>query len=214
MKPRDLMDMVVLVADRNMEAAVRGLLSRQQALRRKPVDMEILRHPQRDSGCCNGGVEFLSAFVNQFSHALLMFDREGCGQDDQTPESIEERIEERLSRSGWNGRAKAIVLDPELEIWVWSASPHVEESLGWCDHAMPLRQWLLDQGYLRSGEVKPARPKEAMEAALYLSGTPRSSAIYRHLAETVSLRGCTDRAFLKFQEMLQQWFGTNDLRAE
>jgi hypothetical protein len=209
MKPRDPKDMVILVADKNMEAAVRGLLSRQQTLNIRQVDAEILRHPQRDSGCCNSGVEFLATFASQFVHALLMFDREGCGQDDQTAESIEENIEERLSRSGWNGRAKVIVLDPELEMWVWSASPHVEECLGWCHHATPLRQWLLDQGYLRSGEAKPVRPKEAMEAALYTSRTPRSSAIYRHLAEKVSLRGCADRAFLKFRDVLQQWFGSS-----
>jgi hypothetical protein len=203
-------DMIALVADRNMEAAIGGLLSRHRALSIRQADVEILRHPQRDSGCCHGGVEFLSAFVDQFSHALLMFDREGCGQEDQTPENIETYIEERLSRSGWNGRAKVIVLDPELEIWVWSASPHVEECLGWNDPAMPLRQWLLDQGYLRGGEAKPLRPKEAMEAVLYTSRTPRSSSIYRRLAEMVSLRGCADRAFLRFRHVLQQWFGTND----
>ncbi|OHB66524.1 MAG: hypothetical protein A2Y76_08290 [Planctomycetes bacterium RBG_13_60_9] len=209
MSPGEPRDMVILVADKNMEAAVRGLLSRQQPLNIRRIDAEVLRHPQRDSGCCNSGVEFLSAFTNQFAHAMLMFDREGCGRDDQAPENIEQSIEERLSGSGWNSRAKAVVLDPELEIWVWSASPHVEECLGWRSCPTPLRQWLLDQGYLHSGEAKPVRPKEAMEAALYASRTPRSSAIYRHLAERVSLRGCADRAFLKFRDVLQQWFGSN-----
>ena len=206
MKSLSRRDVIVLVADSNMEAALRGLLSRHEALGIRMIDAQILRHPQRDSGCCKGGVDFLSAFTNQFEYAWLMFDREGCGQDEQTPADLEERIEERLSHSGWRGRAKTLVLDPELETWVWSESPHVAQCLGWDNESVPLRQWLADRGYLRTGQAKPERPKEALEAALYCSRTPRSSAIYRHLAETVSLRGCTDRAFLKFTSVMQLWF--------
>jgi hypothetical protein len=206
MKSSDPRDLIVLVADSNMQAAVSGLLSRGQALGIRPVDVEIPKHPQRDSGCCRGGVEFLSPFTNQFRYALVMFDREGCGQDEQAPGDIEGRIEERLSHSGWNDRASAIVLDPELEVWVWSASPHVEQCLGWRDQTVCLKEWLATQGYLSGDRLKPVRPKKAMEATLHYSRTPRSSAIYRHLAETVSLRGCTDRAFLKFTSVMQRWF--------
>jgi hypothetical protein len=208
MKPHNTRDMMVLVADRNMEAAVRGLLCRPEALGIRTIGAEVFRHPQRDSGCCSNGVEFLATFLAQSSYVLLMFDREGCGREDETAVDIENTIEERLSCSGWNDRAKVIVLDPELETWVWSASPHVEECLGWRNQPVPLRQWLIDRGHVHSGDAKPVRPKEAMEDALYVTRTPRSSAIYGRLAERVSLRGCADRAFLKFRNVLQQWFGS------
>lgn len=207
MSPVNSTDMFVLVADSNMRAAVQGLLSRTQALEIRAVDAQIRTHPQRDSGCCCTGIEFLSAFAGRFPHALLMFDKEGCGRDDESAAGIEDALKERLSRCGWDRRAKVIVLDPELEAWVWSSSPHVEECLGWRNQPVPLRQWLLDQGHLHHGESKPRRPKKAMEDALYISRTPRSSAIYRHMAETVSWRGCTDRAFLKFRRTMQEWFG-------
>jgi len=206
MKSSDRRDLIVLVADSNMKAAVRGLLSREQALGIRTTDVEVLAHPQRDSGCCKGGVDLLSAFANQFQHALLMFDREGCGQERCSPTDMEHALEERLSSSGWSDRAKAIVLDPELEIWVWSGSPHVDQCLGWINQSTALREWLIARGYLDRDQVKPARPKEALEAALYESHTPRSSAIYRRLAETVSLRNCTDRAFRKFVDTIQGWF--------
>jgi len=199
-------DLVVLVADRNMEAAVRGLFSRQEALGIRKVDVHILRHPQKDCGCRNGGVEFLAVFPGQYRHALLMFDREGSGEEGQRPETIESDLEGRLSLSGWAGRAAVIVLDPELETWVWSGSPHVAACLGWTDRTMSLPQWLCDKGYLASGEAKPTRPKEAMEAALWMTHTPRSSAIYQRLAETVSTKGCVDRAFVKFRTTMQRWF--------
>ena len=53
---------------------------------------------------------------------------------------------------------------------------------------------------------KPVRPKEAAEAALRKVRRPRSSNIYRKLAEVVSLQLCTDPAFLKLKSILQNWF--------
>lgn len=200
-------DMIVLVADKNMKAAVHGLLSRCQSMEIRTVDAEVVTHPQKDSGCYNNGVEYLSVFKGQYAHALLMFDREGCGQDQAEAVALESSIESRFSCVGWGDAAKAIVFDPELEIWVWSGSPRVGDCLGWSRPDKSLKEWLLTHGYLLPGHPKPARPKEAVEAVLYECRTPRSSAIYQRLAETVSLRGCTDRAFAKFRSTLQDWFG-------
>jgi hypothetical protein len=200
-------DLIVLVADKNMRAAVCGLLSRRQSLGIRTVEAEVVTHPQKDSGCYNNGVEFLSVLRGQYSNALLMFDREGCGQDQEEAVAIERLIESRFSDAGWGDKAKAIVFDPELEIWVWSGSPRVAACLGWNRPEESMIEWLLARQYLSPGEPKPVRPKEAVEAVLYECGIPRSSAIYQRLAETVSLKGCTDRAFAKFQGTLQQWFG-------
>ncbi len=200
-------DMIVLVADKNMKAAVCGLLSRRQSMGIRAVDAEIAIHPQKDSGCYNSGVEFLSVLRGQYTNALLMFDREGCGHDQEEAAAIESSIESRLLSVGWGDKAKAIVFDPELEIWVWSGSPRVGACLGWSNPDKSMNEWLLTQGYLSPDNPKPVRPKEAVEAVLYECRTPRSSAIYQRLAESVSLRGCADRAFTKFQSTLQQWFG-------
>jgi hypothetical protein len=55
-------------------------------------------------------------------------------------------------------------------------------------------------------QVKPARPKEAMEAILRHVRKARSSAIYREIAGKVALAGCTDPSFGKFRETLGRWF--------
>jgi len=203
----DCRDLIVLVADKNMKAAVCGLLSRRQSMGIRTVDAEVVTHPQKDSGCYNNGVEFLSVLRGQYANALLMFDREGCGRDQEEATAIESTIESRFSCVGWGDKAKVIVLDPELEIWVWSGSPRVATCLGWNHPDESMDQWLLSRQYLSPGNPKPARPKEAVEAVLYECGVPRSSAIYQRLAETVSLQGCTDRAFAKFQSTLREWFG-------
>jgi hypothetical protein len=80
------------------------------------------------------------------------------------------------------------------------------DELGWRGRKPPLRQWLTAQGYLQEKEVKPQRPKEAMEKALRLAGKKRSSAIYARLARKVSLSRCVDPAFVKLRETLQSWF--------
>ncbi len=199
-------DLIVLVPDRNMKAAVSGILNRPRALGIRQVTFQVLIHPQKDPGVLRHAHNFLSPFAGKYERAIVVFDREGCGRELEGPEAIEANVQERLARSGWADRAKAIVIDPELERWVWSDSPEVDNVLGWAGRAPALRPWLTEKGFLEQREMKPGRPKEAMEAALRLVRRPRSSAIYQALAESVSFRRCTDCAFKKLTATLQQWF--------
>lgn len=137
-----------------------------------------------------------------------MFDRQGCGKENYSREEIENEVEQRLSSSGWNSRSAAVVLDPELEIWVWSNSPHVKKALGWQGNNTELRDWLIEKKYLQEGNIKPGLPKEAMEEILKISKKPRSSSIYSQLAEKVSLKNCTDPSFIKLTTTLKKWFST------
>ena len=199
-------DLVVVVADKNMQQALRGMLDRPQALGIRQVEMDIYPHPQRDPACAQRGVAFMVDFSEQYRYGLLMFDHEGCGREQIHPQELAEAIDEGFSHSVWRGRAKAIVLVPELEVWVWSDSPHVSSIVGWAGSDTQFRSWLIELGYLQEGEAKPARPKEAFEAALRQSRTPRSSSLYLELAQKVSLRWCTDEAFLELKRILQYWF--------
>ena len=200
-------DLVILVADKNMEFAVKGLLSRHISLEFRKVVQDIYVHPHSDPGCLLHGHDFLRQFVNQYSHALIMLDRDGCGKENQSREELETEIETCLSKSGWEDRAAAVVIDPELEIWVWSDSPHVATVLGWTGKQPGLRDWLQSEGYQPDDAAKPDRPKKAVETALRISRKSRSSAIYRQLAEEVSMRRCIDPAFTKFKTTLRKWFG-------
>ena len=199
-------DLVVVVADKSMEQALKGLFERPEALGIRQINADTYSHPQHDPACALRGVEFMSNFSTRYQYGLLAFDHEGSGREQTDPQELQEALNQEFSRSAWGNRARAIVLSPELEAWVWSDSPHVSRIVGWAGRGRELRGWLIEQRYLQQGETKPARPKEAFEAALYESGTPRSSSLYLQLARNVSFDRCSDVAFLELKRILQEWF--------
>ena len=189
-----------------MEATIEGILARYKSLGIHEIRKDIRRHPEKDSGCLVSGVEYLRPFINQYNYALLMFDMEGCGQEHKTRLEIESHLEKKLNDSGWNKRALAIVIEPELDIWCWNDSPHVEEVFGWTERRPNLKDWLRIRGFLKDHQIKPDKPKEALEEALREVRKPRSSSLYQLLAEKVSLQKCTDNSFNKLKMILQKWF--------
>jgi hypothetical protein len=200
-------DLIVLVADKNMEAAFKGLLSRPQAFNVRPFTFDVFVHPYRDPGCRLEGANFLRHFHRQYQYGLIVYDREGSGSH-ESRERLEKLGEINLQQFSWEDRGKVIVIDPELEVWVWSRSPHIANALGWSEGESSLRNWLVQNGLAQDENAKPNRPKEAMEAALRQVKKPRSSSIYQQIAERVSLQGHTEPAFLKLKTLLSSWFGT------
>jgi hypothetical protein len=199
-------DLIVLAADKSMKLVVEKLLDRSIPLRIRPISSYVVTLTG-DATCYTRCDDFLRSFVGQYRHAMVMFDREGCGQEIEKNRTILEReIEGRLARSGWDDRAAAIVLDPELEIWVWTESSHVDHVLGWEGKHPDLRAWLTREGWLQQGQLKPSRPKEAMKAAIRKSNKGWSSALHAELAGIASFRRCIDPAFSKFKSTLQTWF--------
>jgi hypothetical protein len=193
------------VPDKNLEQTLRALLTRHRSLHTRAFEFDVYVHPENDPGCLQRAHEFLRPLSKRYHHALVVLDREGSGQESATREELEAHIGEQLGIA-WGERAAAVVVDPELESWLWSDSPHVETVLGWKDRSPDLRSWLVEEGFLESGKPKPARPKEAVGKALWLVRKPRSSALYHQLAGKVSFRRCTDPAFARFQELLRGWF--------
>ena len=199
-------DLVILTADKDQQHALRGMLSRPEALGIRTVEADIFVHPEHDPACALRGVDFLASFAGQYRFGLLIFDHEGSGREGTTPQGLQERLNVEFASSAWGERARAIVLSPELEMWIWSDSPYIEEVAGWANRGPGLRPWLMEQGWLQKGKIKPDRPKEAFEAALREARKPRSASLYQQIAERVSLRRCTDTAFLELKEILINWF--------
>ncbi|MCB8951673.1 MAG: hypothetical protein H6650_06620 [Ardenticatenales bacterium] len=196
-------DVIVLTADNDMEWTVRTLLEmRTRALGIRRVNFSLQRHPNRDNGVFHDSPDFLRLYVNRAQNALVLLDREGSGQERLSAVEIEEDVESRLQKNGWKAeRSAVVVLDPELEVWVWSDSPHVPRILGL--EPAELELFLSTQPHALTG--KPQKPKEALQQVLRISGRPFSARIFQELAQAVSLR-TDERAFNKLRNTLQTWF--------
>ncbi len=199
-------DLIILAADKNTEYTLRGILSRPPALNIRELRYDLYVHPENDPGCFWRAQDFLRAFAQRYEHALVILDREGTGQENRSRLELEREIEDRMASAGWGDRGAAVVIDPELEAWVWSDSPHVAAVLGWWERQPDLATWLVQEGLLVAGELKPKRPKEAVRRALRTVYKPRSSAVYQQLAQKVGFSRCTDPAFAKLKRVLQAWF--------
>jgi hypothetical protein len=199
-------DLVILVSDKNMEWGIRGLLSRVRSLAIRTIASEIYVHPERDPGCLRNGHTFLRSMSSRFAHAIVMFDHVGSGREQDARELLETEVAERLAGTGWANRAMAVVLSPELEVWIWSDSPEVDRCLGWSGKQPSLRTCLKEQGMWPNDTHKPRDPKAAMEFSLRRVKKPRSSSLYRQIAESASLQRCNDPSFRRFVTTLQSWF--------
>lgn len=201
-------DLVVLVADQDAEVVINTLLNeRRQALGIRAVNSKIIRDTGHDPSVYLRAQDLLRPYLRQAAYALVMLDREGSGRESQMSAiEMEQDLSQRLLKSGWQTpegqpRAAVIVLDPELEIWVWSSSPHVPPALGLDEKGLENAI----QSFRRLPNGKPERPKEAMLAALRAGKKPLSPDVFKELAQKVSLQA-HERAFDKLRATLQTWF--------
>jgi len=198
-------DLVVLVPDKDTKFALEGILRRHYALHIRSIEYDIFVHPQHDPGVYKKAVDFLRPFLNLYRYALVLFDREGSGQEGKLASQISDDLKNQLERNGWLKRTEVIVFDPELEIWAWVNSAQVAQTLGWNDYSQ-LKNYLVQQGLWQKDTPKPQRPKEAFELALKSKRIPRSSSIYKAIADQVSFSGCIETSFEKFRTILMKWF--------
>jgi hypothetical protein len=205
------MDLVCLVADRSMEAAIEAVLRRHQALEIRPIEFETLVHPERDPGCFHEPAKLLGGYTDRARHALVVLDRAWEGAPAGDAADLERLLEQELTRIGPAEWGKAVVIEPELEAWVFSDSPHVATTLGWTD-STSLRDALEVEGYWQRERAKPDDPKRAMDWVLRRARLPRSSSLFRALGSRVSLQRCDDRSFVRLAEILRGWFGVNQAR--
>ncbi len=198
-------DLIMLVADKNTEFLLKGLLPRlPRILNTKIFDFDVKIHPLRDSGLRKDSSEFLRPFIYQYRYAIVLFDYEGSG-DHTSHTQLVEKIENELQINGWENKNAVIIIEPEIENWVWVNSPHLAQEMDWED-TETLNNWLSEKGLKNQNDAKPPRPKEAFEDALKETGKPRSSAIYQNIAEKASFKGCIDTNFQKLKSTIINWF--------
>jgi hypothetical protein len=201
-------DLLILVADKNMQAMATTLLKKfAQAEGIAPIAVNCVAHPNKDPGVLREGPAFVRPFQRRYRYALLLLDHEGCGQENTTRAELEDEIQLQLAAAGWANRSAAIVIAPELEQWIWLGETHVSQAIEWSSASRgSLHTWLETNLLKEPSDAKPIRPKEALRAALRQTGIPPSAAIIADIVQRGSYRRCQDPAFLKLLAQLKSWF--------
>jgi hypothetical protein len=197
-------DLVVLVADKNMEFALKGILNRPRSLNIRNISFEIRVHSNRDAGVRTTGINLLTIDRPLFSNALMLLDFEGCGANTLDPLQLEHQLDQQLMQT-WGADGKSIVIAPEVDAWLWGSDVIMQRVLSWQGNGT-IRAWLTDQGFALDANGKPLRPKEALEKLFSHRRLPRSSAYYQEITKKVSLNNCVDSSFIRLRQQLQSWF--------
>jgi hypothetical protein len=198
-------DLIILVADKNTEFLLQGLLPRlPKILSTKEFTFDIKIHPLRDAGVRIGSIDFLRPFITNYDYAIVLFDYEGS-RTQISQAILTQKMQDELDINGWQNRNVVIIIEPEIENWIWVNSPHLAHEIDWEDMST-LENWLIEKGFKNENDIKPLCPKEAFEDALKEKQKPRSSAIYKNIAQKASFKGCIDSNFDKFKTTIQKWF--------
>ena len=148
-------DLIVLAADLDMKVSTEALLGNPRILGIRQIQFDVLTHNYRDPGCRTGAASCLANFTNRYHYAIVIFDRDGCGST-APRDQIQREVEQALHHNGWPDRARAIVIQPELEAWIWTSSPVTATTLG-CGSLTELRVPDLGHGFLNPLDRRPFR---------------------------------------------------------
>lgn len=203
-QPAPQKDLVVLVADADILQAMKVLLRRSESLGIAPIDFYVFPHHNRDPGCRTQAANYLRPYLNSYRRSLVLFDREGCSSNFSRTD-IQCTVELDLRRNGWEDRSKAIVIDPELETWIWGYH-EIVPALAWRGDYGSLRNWLSERKLWPVSEAKPPDPKKALEAVMKHTGRRRSPRIYEQISKVANFEHCQDAAFNELRSTLQLWF--------
>jgi hypothetical protein len=208
-------DVVFLVADQAMEQMVRGFFGKEKfhlSLRCGEFDFDPSRDIVRGMG--DGWVhkyagEALSQHRDTHRRVVVMLDSGLSWSPSPPDEQIEADIIAQIEPFWPPERHVAILIEPELDVWLWhrgaASLPHALGITSRLDK--DLYEILRENGYWPDGARKPPDPKAARE---FLQRPPyradKSSAVFRRVAERLSVRHCDDKAFLKLRDTLREWF--------
>lgn len=198
-------DIFFLLADGGMAEVVKGFLGREPHRRLGcgqfgfDSDTDIRVAPTKDPGIYGTAHELLRPYQHSHQRAVVIVDADWTGSPGAA--AIREHISERVAVT-WKEFA-VIVIEPELEAWIMSESPHL---VGILHCPKDYRQILQDAGFWQDNTAKPPQPKEALDHLRRKHRVRVFNADFGKLAQAMSVRQCQDPAFNQLRDHLRAWF--------
>lgn len=205
---------IFLIPCLNMGALVKGFFERpdyRKALRVSDdfdfdPDQDLVRDTiGKDPGVWKRAHELLRGYKQSHRHAIVMLDEAFDGSPGAA--RLEGEIGNRMSSNGWNSRHEVIVLQPELESWIWQDCPEVESAFNYRQtQGTTLRAKLAKESLWDPETPKPADPKACAEWTRKTCRAKNLSYVYNTVARTVPIPPSPDPQFVKLRSTLSGWF--------
>ncbi len=204
-------ELVILVADAAMEAVLRTFFEREaveETLACGDISIDPVQDIFRDPMHTDGGVhrrahEILRRFLRTHRRAMVILDKQFGAE--RPANQVRMEILNNLRQNGWAERCEVVVIDPELEVWLWQESPHVARAVGYRGH-QPLRKHLAETRDWPEDLDKPKNPKDTLQRLIRENRAGVPTGVYCNIAKQVSVRGCSDTSFRNFLTTLRNWF--------
>lgn len=199
-----MIDLLLYCADSDMRFSLDTILTnRRESLNIKHIKYKIIVDQLHDSSIVKKDSNYFSLLKNQTNaqKLLVILDNEWDGSPGKN--KIKDRILSNLQLSIWQkGDYEVIVIDPELEIWVWSNyqsfANSINRGINIVENTARRLGW--------DGVNKPKNPKFVYEELLRSLDISKSSSVFTDIAQFISLNRCSDESFQLFKNTLKSWF--------
>jgi hypothetical protein len=204
-------DCMFFVADLNMAEAFKGFLCRDQ-FHQSLGCAQFSFDPTVDIRHAGGVADSLHTQAGELlrgyrvTHKRIVVVQDCAFEGSPGQAVIESDLRRQLQTVGWDANDFiTIAIEPELEQWIWQDSIHIETALKH-QSAQSLKQCLVQEGLWLANAPKPTDPKAALEIVSRRNKVIRSGAVYSKITGKVTIKTCTDPAFLRLTSQLAVWF--------
>lgn len=188
-------DVLVAVADVDMERFVRGVLSNPRwsgAFR--DFRVTYVRHPLHDAGMARGGHELVRLYKATCARVVVLLDYHGSGCETRRPAKsaavLKGELQGKLDGSTWKGRSEVAVVEPELERWLWCCESAVRRCLGVDEEGLreAVGRYCAKAG-VAEVDAKARWPKELYGAVVRGCGRSLSAAYFEEVGRLADVQG-------------------------
>ena len=161
-----------------------------------------------DGGVHKHAARLLAPKLETHRHAVVCLDKKFPGAP--AAGRIRRDITGNLRTAGWDpSRFEVIVIQPELERWLWLDHPACERAFGYprADHGRSMRVMMREQGQWHEHDDKPHDCDAALVwAARWKQRKTAPATLFKAMLPTAPVQHCEDPAFVKLRDTLKSWF--------
>ncbi len=210
-------DVIFHLADQHMEAGFRAFFARADwhhvlGCDQFTIDADSERDIYRKGGYTDGGLwkhahTNLTPFKEEYRRAVIVLDADF--EPHPGSETLQADISRNMLAAGWEENSFCVVvIDKELEAWLWAPNLNVAKAFGHNDFEQ-MRAALAAKQLWDDGAPKPNDLKRARDLAAKLGGKRTGSPIFRGVFGGISKRACDlcqEEGFTSMRAAIRTWF--------